>query len=112
MEGVVTIGFAFIAGYFLPDYPATTRWLTEEEKAFAQWRLLEDVNESDDPKSESIWAGVKLAFTDYRVYLFVLLQHLGVLAMTFQYFFPSIIETLHVSKLESLLLTVPRKCHQ
>lgn len=108
VEGVVTIGFALFAVWFLPDYPATTRWLTEEERAFAAWRLLDDINETDDPKAETIWSGVMQAFKDYRLYLFIFLQHLGVLSMTFQYFFPSIIETLDVTKLKSLLLTIPR----
>lgn len=56
-----------------------------------------------------MWAGVKLAFKDYRLYLFILMHHLNSLANTFVYFFPSIVETLNVPKLTSLLLTVPGK---
>ncbi|KAK3386697.1 major facilitator superfamily domain-containing protein [Podospora didyma] len=107
IEGVITIGVAFIAAFVLPDYPATTRWLSEEERQFAAWRLLADINESDEQRARTVWDGVKLAVTDYRLWLFVLLQHLSLLSQTFQYFFPSIVATLGYGKIESLWLTVP-----
>lgn len=109
IEGVITIGVAIAAGFVLPDYPATTKWLNEEERNFATWRLMEDINESDDTHSSSIWEGVKLCLKDYRLYLFVLLQHLSILSQTFQYFFPSIVQTLGYGEIETLLLTVPGK---
>ncbi|KAK4167452.1 putative MFS transporter [Cladorrhinum sp. PSN259] len=107
IEGVITIGVAFIAMWILPDYPSTTRWLSEEERSFAAWRLLADINESDDQKARTIWQGAKLAFLDYRLYLFVLLQHLSLLSQTFQYFFPSIVGTLGYGKIQTLWLTAP-----
>ena len=107
IEGVITIGVAIAAGFILPDYPATTKWLSEEERNFASWRLMADINETDDTHSRSIWEGVKLCLTDYRLYLFVLTQHLSILSQTFQYFFPSIVQTLGFGKIETLLLTVP-----
>ena len=107
IEGVITIGVAIAAGFILPDYPATTKWLSEEERNFASWRLMADINETDDTHSRSIWERVKLCLTDYRLYLFVLTQHLSILSQTFQYFFPSIVQTLGFGKIETLLLTVP-----
>ncbi|KAK3371113.1 major facilitator superfamily domain-containing protein [Lasiosphaeria ovina] len=107
IEGVITIAVAFAAAFVLPDYPSTTRWLTEEERAFAAWRLLADINESDAQKARTVWDGVKLAVTDPRLYLFVLLQHLSLLSQTFQYFFPSIVGTLGYGKIETLWLTAP-----
>lgn len=109
IEGVITIGVAITAGFVLPDYPASTKWLNEEERNFASWRLMADINESDDTHSRSIWDGVKLCLKDYRLYLFVLLQHLSILSQTFQYFFPSIVQTLGYGEIETLLLTVPGK---
>lgn len=91
----------------LPDYPHTTRWLSDEERAFAAWRLLADVNEDDERHSTSIWAGVKLVLRDYRLYLFVLLQHISLLSQTFQYFFPSIVGTLGYTPIITLWLTAP-----
>lgn len=75
-RGVITIGVAIAAGFILTDYPATTKWLNEEERNFASWRLMADISESDDTHSRSIWEGVKLCLTDYRLYLFVLTQHI------------------------------------
>jgi MFS family permease len=109
IEGVITIGVAISAGFILPDYPATTKWLNEEERNFASWRLMVDINESDETHSRSILEGVKLCLTDYRLYLFVLTQHMSILSQTFQYFFPSIVQTLGFGEIETLLLTVPGK---
>ena len=108
VEGVATIGVAFISAWFLPDYPATTRWLSDEERAFASWRLLADISEADD-RTASLKDGVMMALRDYRLYVFVLFQHVSILSQTFQYFFPTIVQTLGFSKLNTLLLTVPGK---
>lgn len=94
IEGSITIGVALISAFFLPDYPATTSWLAEEEKSFAAWRMLGDINETDESNATSVWIGVKMAFKDYRLYLFLLLQHMSILSQTFTYFFPSIVQTL------------------
>lgn len=110
VEATITIALAIVSGFFLPDYPSTTRWLNEEERAFAAWRLIDDVKESDERHSDSVWHGVRLAFQDYRLYLFLLLQHLSLLSQTFQYFFPSIVATLGFGKIATLLLTVPGEC--
>jgi hypothetical protein len=48
-----------------------------------------------------------MALKDYRLYVFVLFQHVSLLSQTFQYFFPTIVQTLGFSKLNTLLLTVP-----
>lgn len=109
IEGVITIALAITSGFFLPDYPSTTRWLNEEERAFASWRLIDDIKASDERHSDSVWQGVRLAVKDYRLYVFLLFQHLSLLSQTFQYFFPSIVATLGFGKIETLLLTVPGK---
>lgn len=83
------MAFAAVIAFTLPDYPHNTRWFTEEERAFAAWRLIEDIKEADDQHKASVWAGVKLALLDYRLYIFVLFQHVSLLSQTFQYFFPS-----------------------
>lgn len=106
-EGTITIGIAILSGFFLPNYPATTPWLSDEEKHFAAWRLLADINEEDERHATSTMAGLKLALADYRLYLFVLLQHVSLLSQTFQYFFPSIVGTLGYGSIDTLWLTAP-----
>ncbi|KAF4120344.1 MFS family permease [Geosmithia morbida] len=108
IEGVVAIAFAMVTAVVLPDYPHTTRWLSTEEKALAAWRLLRDVNEVDEYDGNlSVWQGTLLALKDYRLYLFVLLQHVSLLSQSFQYFFPSILGTLGYGKVNTLWLTAP-----
>jgi hypothetical protein len=97
----------YIIRVVLPDFPSAAKWLSDEERAFAQWRLVDDAKESDDSKSTTIMEGLKIALRDRRLYIFVLLQHLSLLSQTFQYFFPSIVETLEYDNIVTLLLTVP-----
>lgn len=73
IEGAATIGIAFVAFFILPNFPRTTSWLTEEEKALAVWRLEEDIGEDDwiDSQHQTFWHGAKLAFTDAKTYVLV-----------------------------------------
>lgn len=107
VEGTITIGVAITAGFFLPDYPATTGWLSEEEKHFAVWRLRQDIDEEDEAASYSVVDGLKMAVRDWRLYVFVLFQHLSLLSQTFQYFFPAIVGTLGYGAIDTLWLTAP-----
>lgn len=79
ISGAITVFFAIICIFILPDFPATTKWLTPEEKAFSQWRMALDASEDDDNESTSLWTGLKLACLDYRLYIFLLLQHMSTL---------------------------------
>lgn len=106
INGAITIFFGVLSCFVLPNFPADTKWLTEEERAFAQWRLQLDADEEDDKQATTVWQGLILCLKDYRLYVFILTQHLSILTMTFQYFFPSIMNTLGYGSIETLLLTV------
>ncbi|WYZ45308.1 hypothetical protein EsH8_VIII_000624 [Colletotrichum jinshuiense] len=107
IEGVAAIAFSLVAMWILPDYPHTTKWLTDEERAYAAWRLIEDIQEADTYGEQSIMDGVKMAVRDYRLYIFVLMQHVSLVSQTFQYFFPTIVGTLGYGKINTLWLTAP-----
>ncbi|KAI1780774.1 putative MFS transporter [Hypoxylon cercidicola] len=107
IEGSITIFSAICSVFILPNYPATTPWLTAEERAYAQWRLVRDAGSADEADASSVKEGVLLALRDPRLYLFTLLQHCSLLSQTFQYFFPTILQTLGYGSIETLLLTVP-----
>ncbi|OCL01459.1 MFS general substrate transporter [Glonium stellatum] len=107
IEGVMTVGFAMLSTVVLPNYPATTKWLTPEERSYAQWRLIDDTGEADLASSSSLITGLKLALRDPRLYLFTLLQHASLLSQSFQYIFPSIVKTLGYGSIETLLITAP-----
>lgn len=106
INGSITIFFAFACIFIIPNFPSTTKWLNEEEQAFARWRLKMDAEEEDDNNSTSLWQGLLLCLKDYRMYIFLLMQHLSILSMTFQYLFPSIVGTLGYPHVQTLLLTV------
>lgn len=73
IEGAITIGIAGSAYFIIPNFPRTTKWLTEEEVQLASWRLEEDIGEDDwvDAEHQSFFHGMKLAFMDPKTYLLV-----------------------------------------
>jgi hypothetical protein len=73
IEGVATVGIAFISCFILPNFPRTTSWLSEEERALAVWRLEEDIGEDDwiDSQHQTFFQGAKLAFSDIKTYVLV-----------------------------------------
>ena len=107
IEGTITVAAALTATFILPDFPATAKFLSDEELHFAQWRLVDDAKESDDTSAVTLTEGLKMALRDYRLYVFLIFQHLSLLSQTFQYFFPSIVNTLGYDKITTLLLTAP-----
>ena len=73
IEGVITVFVAFCAYFVLPNFPRTTSWLTEEEKALAIWRLEEDIGEDDWVGSEqqTFLHGFVLAMGDVKTWILV-----------------------------------------
>lgn len=73
IEGVITVGVAFLAYFILPDFPRTTKWLTEEEVALATWRLEEDIGQDDWVNSEeqTFFHGFGLALADIKTWVLV-----------------------------------------
>ncbi|KAL7275358.1 hypothetical protein RUND412_001694 [Rhizina undulata] len=107
IEGTLTVFVALLSTALLPNYPATTPWLEQEEREYAQWRLMEDTGMADHPDSVGVWEAVKMGLTDYKLYLFALMQHCNLLSQCFTYFFPTIVDTLGYNRVVTLLLTVP-----
>ncbi|KXT14856.1 hypothetical protein AC579_4089 [Pseudocercospora musae] len=96
IEGSLTAAVAFGAFFVLPDYPSNTRWLTDTERAVAEWRMIRDVGQVDED-SGSWSAGFKGAFIDCRLYVFAIIFHCILVTTSTQNFFPAV----------TLLLTVP-----
>jgi MFS family permease len=73
IEGAATVVVAFSCYFILPNFPRTTSWLTEEERALAAWRLEDDIGEDDwiDSEHQTFWQGAKLAFMDVKTYVLV-----------------------------------------
>jgi len=90
IEGAVTVGIAGAAFFVLPNFPRTTAWLTEEERALAVWRLEEDIGEDDwlDGQHQSFKVGLKLAFSDVKTYVLTVMVFGIVASGTVTNFFP------------------------
>ncbi|KAG9957844.1 MFS general substrate transporter, partial [Aureobasidium melanogenum] len=106
IEGTATIPIALAAAFILPNYPDTTKWLTEQERQLAILRIAEDANEQDVHKSSSR-EGLKLAFTDPSLYILWFMQLSLNTAAAFTNFFPTIVKTLGYNKTQTLLLSAP-----
>lgn len=93
IQGIVTFFVAGVGALYLPDDPKQTRWLTEHERLIAIERLqreivqdgADDVN-ADGDRVTTGWQGLKEAASDYRVWLFVVMQHMHLAANGFKNF--------------------------
>lgn len=73
VEGAATVGFAIISLFILPDFPATSRRLSEREKHIAVARLAtENVTAfTEDSEEMSNWEAVIVSVKDWRTWSFV-----------------------------------------
>ncbi|KAJ3961095.1 hypothetical protein N0V92_002227 [Colletotrichum tropicale] len=107
IEGTIPIPVAVLTYFTLPDYPATTKWLTDEERQLATLRITEEAVEEDDRGEATAWQGLKMSFTDPALYMIWLMQ-LGLnTAASFTNFFPTIVATLGYNQRDTLLLSAP-----
>ncbi|KAJ5524762.1 hypothetical protein N7494_011412 [Penicillium frequentans] len=109
IEGSMTIAIALLVIPFIPDYPGLTKrwWLPREHQLLADWRLRNENAGLVDDDADSILWGVKQAFLDPKLYMFIVLQMALITAQSFNNFFPSIVGTLGYNDTITLLLTAP-----
>lgn len=74
---------AFLGFVLLPNYPSNTPWLSDAERALAQYRLSREADGESDEVKESVFVGFKQCFTDPKVPLLVLIQTSAVVSMSF-----------------------------
>lgn len=81
---------AFTAYFILPNFPRTTRWLTEEERQLAVYRLQEDIGEDDltPAEQQTFFHGLKLALLDIKTWIFTILLLSIVSSASVTNFFP------------------------
>ncbi|CCU82889.1 MFS transporter/pantothenate transporter liz1 [Blumeria hordei DH14] len=109
IEGSTTVGLALLGTIILPNFPSTTSWLNAEEKQLAIWRLIEDVGQKDWSEDDqlSFADGLRLAFTDYKVYILLFICYGIIASASVTNFFPAIVKTLKYSDVTTLFLTAP-----
>lgn len=85
IEGAATVIFALASMFVIPDWPATTKWLSEEERQLGVVRLMEDAGSEEEELSAR--RGFVLAMKDYRVWLAVTGQFCVQVCFIFLFFF-------------------------
>lgn len=110
IEGLATVVLGVIAYFVLPDFPGTTKWLSEEEKIVAQGRLAADAGSETvlDEEKVPISRGLIWAAKDIRTWIFACLQLCVTASISFSHFFPTLVQQLgFTDNMVVLLLTSP-----
>ena len=110
IEGSITVAIALIAIPILPDFPANTSWLTEQETQLAMYRLQRDAaGEADwvDSKSQSMTEGFKLLMRDSKNWILAVIVYGSASALAINSFFPTVVSSFGKGTTETLLLTSP-----
>ncbi|KAL2787049.1 major facilitator superfamily domain-containing protein [Aspergillus keveii] len=105
IEGAATVVFAVLTGFIIPDWPATTKWLSPEERAIGIIRLIEDAG--DEEESTSTWDACKLAVKNPHICLCILGQVCLQAVASLTNFLPTLVQTFGFGTIETLLLTAP-----
>ncbi|KAI1401872.1 major facilitator superfamily domain-containing protein [Hypoxylon fuscum] len=110
IEGSATVVIAFAAYFVLPNFPANTPWLTDQERQLAMYRLEVDAaGEADWVSSdrEPLWAGFKMIMTDPKNWILVAVVYGAGSSISINSFFPTVVASFGRSKVQTLLLTAP-----
>lgn len=109
VEGAATAGWSIIASFILMDFPANTKRLSDRERALAIRRLQAAngrVETEDTPKLSHLQA-LKVALTNWRVWLFVVGYMAVVGSSTLSYFYPTLVAGLGYSTVVAQYMTIP-----
>jgi MFS family permease len=110
LEGIATILLGVVALFILPDFPGTTKWLTEAEKVVAQARLAVDAGNDVllDAEEVPMIRGLAWAVKDPRTWIFACMQMSTTASISYSHFFPTLIKQLGFkNNTIVLLLTSP-----
>ncbi|TID04096.1 putative transporter [Colletotrichum higginsianum] len=113
-EGTLTVVIALGALFVLPDFPANTRWLTEQERQLAVWRLEVDAAGEEDWTGSSsssspqpLFDGFRMLVVDPVNWILVLVVYGAASSISINSFFPTIVGGLGRDRIATLLLTSP-----
>ncbi|KAK0468247.1 MFS general substrate transporter [Desarmillaria tabescens] len=109
IEGSLTVFVAILAIFILPDFPATTKWLSPLERQLAIQRMEEDVGVGDQNETEdgSPLGGLWLALKDWKIWWMSLALTAQVVGLSFNQYFPTLSATMGYNRTVSLLLCAP-----
>ncbi|EMR65048.1 putative mfs transporter protein [Eutypa lata UCREL1] len=89
IEGAASITMALTAYFLLPDWPHNTRFLTQQQRDMAQYRILLS-NGGKEERDGGLWEGVKEAVKDLFTWFFCLMNFSLTLGQSSKDFLPSL----------------------
>ena len=89
LEGIASILVGLAAYVVLPDWPQNAKFLSEQEREMAQYRMLLS-NGGRDERVGGTWDGLKDAVKDPFTWLFCAMHFGLVTAQSFKDFLPSV----------------------
>ncbi|GFF91186.1 MFS transporter, putative [Aspergillus udagawae] len=106
IEGAPSCASAVLVWFFLPDYPESARWLTQEERDLAAQRLRTEGSKGE--AKAMTWEDAKAVLTDWRLYAHYAI-YFGISApfSSLSLFTPAITSGLGYTNLRAQLMTVP-----
>lgn len=109
IEGIGSSFVGLFAWYFLPDWPATTKWLTEEERVLAAQRLAADEigATQDEANAPTHYEAFRATVTNWRTWVLVVMYMLATGAQTIQYFIPALVGQLGYKSYALQYMTIP-----
>ncbi|EXF74663.1 TNA1 is necessary for nicotinic acid import into the cell [Colletotrichum fioriniae PJ7] len=110
IEGSLTVAIALGAFFVLPDFPANTKWLTDQERQLAMWRMEVDAAGEEDwtsSSSQPIFDGFKMILVDPINWILVVLVYGAASSISINSFFPTVVASLGKDRITTLLLTSP-----
>ncbi|KAK0704319.1 MFS transporter-like protein [Lasiosphaeris hirsuta] len=111
VEGAITVVFGIICFFFMPDTPASAKFLTDDEKEWALRRMRIDASGSttiDVDHEEFDWYWVKMALKAPQTYLCAAIWFFLLVPLySFSLFLPSIVAGMGYKSTVAQLFTVP-----
>ncbi|KAI1774304.1 major facilitator superfamily domain-containing protein [Hypoxylon cercidicola] len=110
IEGSATVVIACTAYFVLPNFPANTPWLTDQERQLAMYRLEVDAaGEADwvSSEREPLWDGFKMIMTDPKNWILAVIVYGAASSISINSFFPTVVASFGRPRVETLLLTAP-----
>lgn len=106
IEGLITAVCTVLLVWFLPDYPARARWLSDEDKKFAHDRL--QVEGGGFTKSHASKHEIKETVLGWRMLMHYFTYTVDCIPLgSFTFYIPTMVTGLGYTSLEAQLLTIP-----
>ncbi|KAL4939440.1 hypothetical protein BDV06DRAFT_225039 [Aspergillus oleicola] len=107
IEGIVTIGLAFLIAFILPNKLTNLKGFTKLEQEWLVWNFEEDQGQRDNADEISAKKGFLMAVTDPKTWLLMATLYAVYIAAAVSNFFPSVVATLGYNRNETYALTAP-----